>query len=633
MKESLEKFKINKLQAGGFMSYQPLPILPQQQSQEPTGPVANGATAANVIPKVIDEDTRKALLGKGITNDVVAFEKSMEEAYSQYESMGEAERMSSRGRRLRSMMKGNVGVLNGLLRSKDQFTEAIANAKSNAAFGELAVTSNYEMVVKDVTNGNISTITSQDYAKDAKNTNKRKYQALTVAELINEREYNQNLIGDSKSFEAINSTLGMTKIKDEIYQVLTTLSADSTATSGNQFVDGRNSEITKGIQQMTQLADQGVFDVTTTQSNENNTKSLQRALNATWQNLSENARSTLMARAAVRGVEPDKLQEEAQKYVMSLLSPKEYLKTNVTQDIKFDSDLSTAKGGMDGMGYYELFANGTPANLKDIKFNMGTGTDYHTLGRIAGPLLNEQGNPYGKTNVSNVSQLYNIGNMNSVYFGDKKVDPSRLESLVYDGGNVTLVHMPYKNDNGAIAPDLDAFEHLNKANNDIKSLPATARTAMAVDAIYKKYGVQTDGAGKPATRAFATFKAIGNDTAIKNAGSSKYLINESDGPNSDYVVKTYEDLYRVDSKGNEIERPEYDKWLSFDPDVISGLVYIPITAEPIPARLADKNQVNTSKSNTTLDHYSQAPGIGGVRRSSSNNTNLDMSALSQIIPR
>lgn len=630
--------KIQKLQAGGVMTYQPLPIMPNVDTGDQSS-VGTGKTEAPQGDRVLDDDTFKAMLGKGITNDVVAFQSTLDNAYAEYSNMSDIERGTARGRKLRNIIRGDLGTLTYLINAKENLANATKVVTSQDALAELAITPQ-GMVVKDGSTGKISQISSEEYAKDLASNN-RKYIALTNAELIKEREYNQGLAGDTSSFEALNSAIGITKIKDEVYQALQTITADASKKQGNTFVDSHNQQLIAGIQEMQAMANTGVFDVTRTEMVESNKESVKRAIEATWMNLSPNARAVLKARAAARGVAADKLEEEALKYVVSLLSPKQYLKTDVTTDIKYNKDLSEAKHGKgeDGsgdpgeIGYWEgmVTRKGTP---EKFIINAGSNAQIETIGARHGVMPDSTGKGYGMTALDNIKELPTNIDMASISFGDIHVDPSKMNAIVYDGGSTATYNLPYKtNPDGSVSPNFEVAEAKSKADKEISALPPQSRTAQVAQSIYNKYGVQTDGSGKVPTKLFFAFKAMANDNVVEGK-KSPYLTNESKGPNEDYIKQTYERIYRRDEKGKEIDRPGYG-WFS-SPDIYSGMIYAPVIGDGVAARLSDGNAPYTAKSNLDVNAYREDSVnkyrdgyIGGAPPQSGNYSSTD--ALKALI--
>ena len=207
------KINIQKLQAGGYVTYQPVStaaITPQQAPQAQSNSV--GQSETDTPETYLDPAIMRRMLGKGITTDTMQYSQELQSAYQQYQYMNDFQKNSYQGRQIRMMLKGDLGQLNALVRSKQDFDNSIEVAKSNNALDELAAT-NSGMIVRDNDSGKITQVGFAEYAK-----NKNKYNALTNAQLAEQREYNQSLSGNSGVFSVLSGAVGMPKIQEEVYK-------------------------------------------------------------------------------------------------------------------------------------------------------------------------------------------------------------------------------------------------------------------------------------------------------------------------------------------------------------------------------------------------------------------------------
>lgn len=145
---------IKKYDLGGLMTYQPLPLLQtpvdETQSEEKSSKPQKESS-------VLDEKMIKELLGKGLTNDVFAYQDKINQAYQEYASMNEAERNSVRGKRVRDTMRGDFATLNMMIRNKERLDAGLKTVQQNNAQSSIAITANGIMAINNVT-GLFSTI-------------------------------------------------------------------------------------------------------------------------------------------------------------------------------------------------------------------------------------------------------------------------------------------------------------------------------------------------------------------------------------------------------------------------------------------------------------------------------------------
>ncbi len=631
---TISKDRIEKFQAGGgFMSFQPIPMTPPAPMQ----PVQTGpAQVDDNSGRILDDETFKSLLGKGVTNDVMQYQDQLQQASREYSRMTDIERNTARGLRLRSTLKGDIGTLTGLMRSREQFDTARDTATKNGSLGELAVTPR-GMLVKDMTNGRLQEVGFDDYAKDLRSGDQRKYQALTNADVITERENNPSLVGDTKTINTLNESMGMDKIKDEIYKSLATISSNSQKVTGNKYLDVQNAKVAQAAQDLLGNAQQGVYDINSMESDSNNKAQLKMAMDTMWTDLSASAKSLLRARAVQQGAEGDDIEKLARQNAIMLMAPKESDDHQKSTISTYNHDMTVDKkglGGLEAIGANEALISDDGTHMP-ITLNAGNSQKFVTYGTQIPGFFN-QGKPVGKTSITNIDVVTGLGDLNSVYFGDLKVSKSKLDGIIYDGGKVAKVPVPYTTDkNGGIAPDLDMFNRMNKAKQELATIPPQSQTATVKESIYEKNNIPTDGQGNYTVpeKNFLMFSATANDKTVDgNAGTSNLVTNLSDGPDRRNAEYNYKQAYVYGGKepvsANDLNRPEYSsRMLNLfpHPDVIQGMVFIPVTNDNIGARIIDGNSPNVNKFTTTTDYYN-----------SSNMQNVDppnmMERPNQVVP-
>ena len=617
----IDENKIQKLQAGGqFAVYQPLPL---QAPQAPT-PQLQGQASQQAAAPAMDKSIITKLMGEGIANDVMAFSEGVNNAYSEYAGLSDFERGTSKGQRLREMMKGDIGTLNLLMRNKKEFDQSIEKVKSGDAYGELAITAR-GLVVKDLQTGRLSEVGHSDFAKDLMNGDKRRYQALTNAELINEREYNPSLVNDTQAINSLNSSVGMETIKKEVMSVLSGLGSDSDSKTKTSYLDSEDgANIQQAIQQIAGMSRKGVYKIEEMASNETNERQLKMAASAMWQNLSSNSRSLLKARAAANGAGPESIDDTAMTYALSLLNPSaktsQVSKREVTYDESLSKDPKAAAGGPTGsLGYYESLTT-KAANPTYVQIDAGDGNLLTAIGNVSGP-LQHKGAPIGKSSLRNIPELRAAANFNNMYFGDNKVDPNFADAVVYNGDDAVNVELPYKKDkNGGAQPDFDMMPKYLGVVNKIKNIT----NVMAREKVIASEGFPSDGRGNISipTKNFITFNAMVNDQALGTSNYNKRFVKNV-GSN---LESEYERLYRYDNSlpddKKDLKPQEYDRWFGArwtNPlDVLQGQVYIEAKMNPASSRMVDGKDIATDKSNNTSAGLNQYNSLTRERQQQNN---------------
>lgn len=460
---------VKLLQAGGYVTYQPLPMAPQPQPQQ-QAPQEQQADEGYLDKGILDK-----MLGKGITTDVMQYSQQLQQAYQQYQTMSDLQRNSYKGRQIRQMLKGDLGSLNALIRAKDTFDDSIKNAKSNDSLDEYAVTSN-GMVVRNNETGKIDSVSFSEYAKDNGGEGK-KYTALTNAQLAEQREYNKDLINNSAVFNVLNFGKGMSKIQEEVYKIVGSIGRTSNTVANGSFTTGDAQD----VKELMQAARAGAFKIKSGESDETNQPQIEAAKHALWTNLSENSKAVLRARAASMTNSPGDIDKLAYNMMASLLDPHTTTETRKT----YDETLTKAgklAGGSDKMakvGPYGMAFSGGSDNISLTQIGPQGA-------RINGVASAIPADAYrGKDNT--LVPLANAGKLASISYISKaftangdKVDPN----LTVVTGDAYHTQLPYtRGENGEYKIDEEGakkyaeYEQALKAHNIPKDSAQAAQVA------------------------------------------------------------------------------------------------------------------------------------------------------------
>lgn len=472
--------KLNEVkiyQAGGYLSYQPIPMVPEGQPQV-SGPTAPEKKEEEYLDKsVLDK-----MLGQGITTDVMQYSQKLQSAYQEYNSMSEFQRSSYKGKQLRQMLKGDLGELNALMRGKTTFDGAIANAKTNGALEELAVTNN-GMVVKDES-GKINIISFAQYAAD-NNSEKKKYQALTNAQLAEEREYNKQLIGNSAVYSVLNFGIGVDKVKDEVYKIIATIGKSSKSVTNSAY----EKNDAEDVQQLIAAAKQGQFKVKSGESMETNSPQIESAKQTMWLNLSENSKSVLRARAATMVTSPGEIEKVAKTMAVSLLDP--HLSTSSGK--VYDESLRAGAGGkgaggsekMADMGATEMAAHGR-SNAMPIS-QIANGLKIEGMA-FAIPPTNYTDVNNQRVPLSNAGKLNQISYLSKAFVGNGDAVNPDTTVIVGDAFYTTLPVT--RDENGNMKIDEEGSKRWAEYENALSKIPVSQQSEMVKSSLKHKYGAQ-----------------------------------------------------------------------------------------------------------------------------------------------
>lgn len=614
--------KIRKLQAGSmFPVYQPLPISPVT----PSAPQGGGAGASGGDESIINEDVLKQLMGEGLTNDVMAFSDNLQRAYTEYTNMSDIARSTQYGQHLRNIMRGDWGRLNHMRRNKQLMDEALSKIKSNNADSDFAVTPN-GVVLKDLETGQVAEVSYSEYAENYRNNSK--YRMLTNAELVNEREYNPNLVNDINSLTILNNAVGMTKVKEEVLKILSDLGSEKKSMSTEQYLlygSEGDKEIASAAKQLIGDGLAGFYKVGRSESTEENLGNLKLAQETMWLNLSPNAKSLLRARALSNGADIDNLEEVAKQYAVSLLSPASSTSESIESRTDYDATMSK-NAGIDGseggdsltgkIGYYERVA-ASDGDLSSYEIDMGDGNTLNMLSWNMGALQHE-GKPLGMTPLREITEILNIGDTDNVFIGDVKVPKGNFNSLVYSGGSAQVMEVPVEFDprTRTYAPDFDMMENYNKAVRELK----TTNVATERETIIRENGLNPtkDAEGNviigTETAKFLVFDGMINSKGNPDVSNSRLLKQVSSNEE-----KAYKSLYKYGNFTNSgeqvVDATDYDGWLNFDigRNVYNGVVFVKLN-EGLGGRPLYKSSRATDANDTAVPKSVNTPGFMGTRQ-------------------
>lgn len=631
--------EVNKYQSGGpFMVYQPLPMQPPM-GDVPIGGVGNTATAVETetIPQAIIKD----MLGKGLTNDVMAFKQEVDKAYAYYNNMSDIEKNSPFGEYLKNVMKGDFAKLNQLQRAKEQYDLGVDRIKENDATSDYAIT-NQGVIIKDMETGRLGEVSHSDFASKYRKDNR--YKMLTNAELLTERENNPNLVGDLQSLEVMKNAIGMSKVRDRVREVLTNLGKNSASTSSNYIFSGSTGSVVNGSKEFMNSAEAAVeqyFKQKQSSSKENNNAQLAAAAETMWINLDANAKSLLKARAIQQGATGNSIEALAKDMAISLLAPASASSESMETELDYESGMSAdrrartkaEKESLDGLGYWGQIAAGK-GDGTGFKMTLGDSNDWglELYGQEFGP-MSEKGSVAGPSMVRDLNDLKANIIPNSVTIGDQQLTEAQVNSLRYEGGSLKLVEVPIRYaENGAIIPEAmerireygelqDALETNKKKNPNL--------TAEAKATIIRNKGFNPvklpngDVVPDVPTGQFLATEVTINERALPQ-GSNKYLREvskqEKDSYLSDYQygsnkAKNSKSEKIAGATDNDGRFWSPSTWFG-DVDVYKGVVFMGYTpGRHISAANTDLDKPYVDKNDRTRDNLS------GGYRSNVNNTN------------
>ena len=461
-------------QAYGFLDY--VPVMPQ--AAQVAGGNATGASPTSAeAPAILSDDMIKALLGKGLTNDVNAFMSAVNSMYSN-PLEGNPFGSSINSQDLARKQYTLISRINQIQNNKDLFTKAIDTAKESGGLNELAITNLGRIVAVDNENGGIRQITPDELYQ-----NRDSYTPLTNADIAEMRMNNPSLAFDTNTFNIIGNAVGSDQVDKFIRTAIN--EANKMSTENNIF---RSREELDEVKNGLKALQKGIYkEKNLTETNVNQINS---AINYLYRALPANYKAFLQAKAASMGLDP---KQGMADMISDYAGTKQSLKT--VRDISYDTAATkgaegtgTSKDKIDNTPFMALY-NGQGAIRKPFELNPGSEFQMKVTGLHLNAIPDQNGNIVpAETNLRTVLDkgLGALTSEDAVYMGGQKIKPTDLDKILYTGGGVTRVEMPVKDDG---TPDFDMIKRYETAKNIISSNPDM--TPEEIKEVFETNGVGT----------------------------------------------------------------------------------------------------------------------------------------------
>lgn len=593
-----------KLDMGGLVLYTPVLGSSPAMPTAPSG--ASGASAKKTeASSLLDEDLKKEIISKGgLSNDTNALIKKLMEIESR-----SANPFLQNHNRMQSLAL--IGQINELRQNKAMWRESYNIARSTGGLGEIAVGNSGEVYVKNES-GEVSAMSLSEYKK-----NTGKVRALSVAELLGERNSNPLLVGQNNIFNVANNSVGISKISDYAQKVVKALGTETTkeeriydrddlrakmqALGAEIQASGKNptTEEVKGFAILTSLQDSPsryneVMSETKTARNH-----ALKAVKYIWSTLGTNAQNKLAAQAAINGTDPSQMLLD-----LIIMGTDASTSTTVRPISEGKATTGSDSGGLDAkntdrLTETQMLLKGTLQTGQRFIFNdpeNASKFDGLIVGQMAFTTAKDN-KPMGSTTLFGVlkqGEWERLVDTENIHFGNRKVANYQQNDIVFDGmSDITQVYLPVKVDG---SPDNDSMAEFRKvmdqykenkdnmSNSEIRRLFANSGFTVTINDD-KTLDVRAAGSDvKPFLIAYGyttegsdLIKENIEDPQTKNTGGLRKLTGvEKDG------MKSWENMgYTVGSGKNTMNLKPTVGFLNrffTGTDRYKGIVYMPLRA-------------------------------------------------------
>lgn len=462
---------IPKLQQGGaappFVSWSPIPTTPVAPSTEDT--TGSSKSSGQNDDGLLSKEMVKLLMEQGLPSDVEAFTKSMNQLYNDptFRMSGSIDPSL-----LSSQYLGIISNINKIKYNKELYDSNIKRLTENGGLSDVAISNVGRMVVQNMETGELSQVSPDEYY-----SNQGLYKAVTNGDLAHLRAINPNLAFNSDIFNVLNNGIGQEDIQKYINLVISDLG--KSISSSSEYVSSRGEKLMNGMNQLIDnprvraaITSDGVYKIS--REEESNVEQATAALDYLYSTLPENAKNYIRAKAAINGLDPN---EGSRQVLTSLIKSKIDSKNSFKVD--YESTLSKDKSEGDGKSTIDVTQDreiwdgfNSPDNTRLYQINTGGTYTFQTPAIVLPALKTYDGTKtVGQSRMDKVIEdsTLSTGYKNSMWFGNKKVDPMDLDRIGFQGGEVVGAYLPVKTlPDGSTKPDLEALKGIEDAEKEIK---------------------------------------------------------------------------------------------------------------------------------------------------------------------
>ncbi len=459
--------KIKKLQSGGgFLTYTPFTSdfsTPVKKS----APVTKKAEDTSGVG-ILDKTTFEYLIKNGgLVNDIDDFVSKLQKI--QTSSMNPFTKSSNVSASLQL-----ISEVNKLRNAKYDWQTALRHAEAQGSLGDVAVGPLGEVYVKDEDN-KLRTTDINNYLKNAK-----KWRILTNNDLLVERQYNPELVGNSSIINTVGSSIGIQKIINGVQNIIDAFGNNYNSTTRTYEKESLTKQLKDQLSRMPNQQEAAALsflsDIENTPGQYVNVQNvtetersmIDKALNYIWGTLGDRAQKQLNVTAKLNGY------KEPKQLLLDMIINQTTEKT--TSSIEGLQEKGTSGSGSGTtkekpITPFELLHLGKLGKESFQWNDPSTKLTFDLVATGVGKLTDLKGNSFGMVPLKNFvnSDLGAILDTGNIYFGSKKIAPIDLNNIIGDGTSLAArVYMPV-DENGA--PDYNKLYRIKQLEQTVLNDP------------------------------------------------------------------------------------------------------------------------------------------------------------------
>lgn len=594
------KLNIKKFQEGGqlapWVGYSPFfqPI----GREEGTSAVANssaksGDTKIDNSQKQL-KDIIGQMVGKGLTNEVNYFAEQVGNIFSDTDLLGQP--ISVR------QYTGLVSRLNEIQNNKQIFDQAKEHALSKGTLSEAAIDYSGNLFAQN-SNGELVMITPDQYSES-----REEYRVLTNNDLLTLRNNSKAYIFDNSLSQTVAGSLNINDISKRIEEIVKSIGVEKQS-SDYYFDKARANQLERGLQAIVSeklnTAPAGTFKLTEEVSTQRKNANL--ALNYIWNNLDQQSRNTLIARAAINNTgDPRENAIESIKNILIFGTDHSY-----SQSLKDEAIEGKSGSGSRGMTDINPLMSYV-SDPKNQKYTINVGNKYSFDAKASiRPLIGSKGEVLNENYLSDIITDGGLGSLVDISGASVgtgiTLNPNDLSKVLYEGDRIAMTWLPYVTDpkTGSKVVDLNALKRLEDADNEISAIGPTVTEDQKLN-IYRAHNVDhlILRNGEPAQSQLSYMhqfmvipslipEEVAEETQLNKV--TKRLSNDLEDKARDMYSRVRSNLENKLLRANGYVPPEY--WLLSDDDIYKSSIFLPVQDELMSILFTGKTAPQTAKSN------------------------------------
>jgi hypothetical protein len=597
------KLNIKKFQEGGqlapWVGYSPFfqPI----GREEGTSAVANssaksGDTKIDNSQKQL-KDIIGQMVGKGLTNEVNYFAEQVGNIFADTDLLGQP--ISVR------QYTGLVSRLNEIQNNKQIFDQAKEHALSKGTLSEAAIDYSGNLFAQN-SNGELVMITPDQYSES-----REEYRVLTNNDLLTLRNNSKAYIFDNSLSQTVAGSLNINDISKRIEEIVKSIGVEKQS-SDYYFDKARANQLEKGLQAIVSeklnTAPDGTFKLTEEVATQRKNANL--ALNYIWNNLDQQSRNTLIARAAINNTgDPRENAIESIKNILIFGTDHSYSQS--LKDEAIEGKSGSGSGGSGGMTDINPLMSYV-SDPKNQKYTINVGNKYSFDAKASiRPLIGSKGEVLNENYLSDIITDGGLGSLVDISGASVgtgiTLNPNDLSKVLYEGDRIAMTWLPYVTDpkTGSKVVDLNALKRLEDADNEISAIGPTVTEDQKLN-IYRAHNVDhlILRNGEPAQSQLSYMhqfmvipslipEEVAEETQLNKV--TKRLSNDLEDKARDMYSRVRSNLENKLLRANGYVPPEY--WLLSDDDIYKSSIFLPVQDELMSILFTGKTAPQTAKSN------------------------------------